>query len=221
MKVSVSVLSLDFTKAKEEMNEISKVADFIHYDVMDGRFAPNISFGPKILKDLATLTPLKFKVHLMVIDPVIVYRWFLLPSVETIIFHFESLNYYEIPKFILELKTGNVRKKVGISIETKTNVEQIFEYLHLVDEVLIMSVKCGFSGQLFDPSSILKIKKLVHFRALKNLNFKIAVDGGINDETGAMVAKEGCDILIAGSYIFENKGKEIKKRISFLKELSI
>ncbi|URM53047.1 ribulose-phosphate 3-epimerase [Mycoplasma sp. SG1] len=203
--VSCSVLGSNFLDLKNHLINYEKnKVDLIHYDVMDGRFVPNISFGPKIMKDMFRATSLKFDVHLMVTNPEMVFHLFLSPQVRTIIFHFEALNYSEIKNLIRTIKASQQNIRVGIAIKPKTNPEQIFEYLSLLDQVLVMSVEPGFGGQKFIQSTYIKLKKLRNQRLLKKLNFEISVDGGVNNLTAPEAVNSGVDILVVGTYLTNN-----------------
>jgi len=213
VKVAPSVLSADFTKLKEEIDSIQSAgADWIHYDVMDGHFVPNISFGYSILNDVSKVTNMYLDVHLMISDPLKYAQEFIKAHASLITFHVEAMENEEKTKeFIHYLQDQNV--DIGISIKPATKVETIEKYLNDIDLVLVMSVEPGFGGQSFKEQSLEKIRKLA---ALKDqYHFVIEVDGGINEHTGQLCKEAGADILVAGSYVFNASDR--KKAIHSLK----
>jgi len=213
VKIAPSVLSADFTKLKEDIESIENIhADWIHYDVMDGHFVDNISFGYSILNDLSKITDLFLDVHLMISDPLRYVDRFIDAHASLITFHYEAMNNEnEIRELIKHIKDKNVL--VGISIKPSTPVESIKKYLDDVDLVLVMSVEPGFGGQSFIESSVEKIRELNQYKDYHH--FLIEVDGGINDYTGKLCKDNGADVLVAGSYIF--KAEDRKKAIDLLK----
>lgn len=201
MKIAPSILTADFTKLKDEINSISE-ADFIHIDIMDGNFVPNISFGPLINKQIAKITKIPLDVHLMVLDPI---KWideFSVEGVRFITVHYESNDYLEALNMIRENKI-----KTGLSIKPKTKVEDIYKHLKDIDLLLIMSVEPGFGGQKFMEDQLIKVRKLVEYRKENNLDFVIEIDGGVNEETYNKCIEAGVDIAVAGSYVFNAKNR--------------
>ena len=210
MKVSASILSCDFSNMFNEFKKLENSnLDFIHLDIMDGHFVPNISFGPSIVKSLEKLSKFPFETHLMISHPLNFLNKF--NSSETIIFHLEC---YDNPKLIIsEIKKMN--KKVGISIKPGTNVEKLLPFLKDIDLVLIMTVEPGFGGQKFMKDQVKKIEYLKRVSLEKNLKFDIEVDGGINDETSKICSDAGASICVAGTYIF--KSDDVHRSINILK----
>lgn len=208
MKIAPSVLNADFTNLKKDLDSISS-ADYIHIDVMDGNFVPNISFGPDITKQIAESTNVPLDVHLMVLDPL---KWideFSLSNVEYITVHYEANNYKEAMN---KIKANN--KKVGLSIKPETNVSEIIDELKNVDLLLVMSVEPGFGGQKLIKSSLDKIRELVRLRDELKLNFLIEIDGGVNKDTIDEVRDTEVDIAVVGSYLFnQNNRNEIMKKL--------
>ncbi len=208
MIISPSILSADFSKLKKEIKRVNQ-AKFLHIDVMDGVFVPNISFGAKIVKEIRSHFDMIFDTHLMIIDPIKYIKDFAEAGSDYITFHFEANS--SVEDCIKEIRKYKCHP--GISIKPKTDVKEIVPYLKDVELVLVMSVEPGFGGQKFMPSAIDKIKELVKLREENNYTYLISVDGGINDKTILDVANAGVDISVLGSYLFKlpRANKEIKK----------
>lgn len=206
MKVSPSILACDFSILKEEIDSIVNKSDYLHIDVMDGHFVPNITFGPGLVKDIRKHYDITFDVHLMLSNPIDYIEQFALAGSDIITFHLESNSH--ILDTIKKVKSFN--KKVGLSINPKTNVDELIPFLNEIDLVLVMSVEPGFGGQSFDLNSVEKISKLKQLKSKLNLDFEIEVDGGINDQTISLVKNAGVDVVVAGSYIFNSNNREEK-----------
>jgi ribulose-phosphate 3-epimerase len=204
--VSPSLLAADFSILKEELIKVSESgAEFIHLDVMDGHFVPNISFGIPVIKSLRKVSDLFFDTHLMISDPLFYIKDFSNAGSDMITFHIECDS--DINETINAIKKEN--KKCGISIKPKTPVSALIPYLDKIDSVLVMSVEPGFGGQKFMPEVLPKIEEI---RALKP-DIMISVDGGIDDKTAPLVKKAGADTLVAGSYYFKSSDKKEAVRI--------
>lgn len=202
MKIAPSVLTADFTNLKEELTSIQS-ADYIHLDIMDGHFVPNISFGPAISKSIEEQTHLPLDVHLMVTDPLQWVPKFSFPQVKFITVHIEANH---IQETVLAIKKEHIG--VGIALKPKTPVRSIMSYLNDVSLVLVMTVEPGFGGQSFMVAMMDKVRELVKIRKEQGLNFVIEIDGGVNEETVKIAKEAGVDIVVAGSYLFNMKDRQ-------------
>lgn len=202
--ISPSILSLDFTQLNTQMEAVNaSQAQWLHYDVMDGHFVPNLTFGPDILKVFRKLTDCELDVHLMITDPETYAPVFIEAGAQWLTFHYEAMENAEAcRKLAKQLRQWGV--KPGISIKPKTPVEVLKDLWQDFDLVLVMSVEPGFGGQQFDPSALEKIAQLRAWAQAENVDLRIEVDGGINAETGKLCTQAGADVLVAGSYIFKN-----------------
>ena len=207
-KVSASILSVnDLDDTIKELNTLD--IDYIHLDIMDGKFVPNTSFTYDQIKKIIEVSEKPFDVHLMVRDVEDCIYHYAMLNTEYITFHYEVLKDLKIIK-----KIKNYGIKCGISVKPSTDIELIYELLPYIDMVLIMSVEPGRGGQKFIDNSLNKIKKLKDYIKKNNLNVIISVDGGINNNTGVNCVKNGADMLVVGSALINSNDKE-----NFIKEL--
>lgn len=211
MKVSVSILS-NSIKPSDIVKEVSKSkADYIHLDIMDGKFVKNKTWTYSEIKKIVSNTNMKFDVHLMVDKPEKYIEDYALINTEYLIFHYEAVK--DIDKIIDKIKSYGLL--VGISIKPNTKVEVLYPYLDKIDQVLIMSVEPGESYQTFMHESLEKIRTLKEYSLKNNYKTIISVDGGINEETSLLAVEAGADMLVSASYIH----KDIINNIEFLKNL--
>jgi len=214
IKISPSILSADFSKLGEEIQNLEKAnADLIHIDVMDGHFVPNITIGPEVISKLRKYTSLPFDVHLMISPVHNFIKNFAKAGSDIITIHPEATK--DLVSSIKEIKSYN--KKVGISLNPETSIDKVLPVLNLIDLVLIMSVNPGFGGQKFIKDTLNKVKLLRKEIDEKKLKIEIEIDGGINFENSKDAIKAGVDILVSGTTIFKENGGDLKKNIQLLK----
>jgi ribulose-phosphate 3-epimerase len=214
VKISPSILSADFSKLGEEIVSLEKAgADYIHIDVMDGHFVPNITIGPEVIKRLRPVTKLTFDVHLMIAPVDNFVKDFANAGADIITFHPEATK--DMSQTIKLIKSFG--KKVGVSLKPKSPINLIENHLKDIDLILIMSVEPGFGGQKFMPEVLDKMKKLRNIVNEKKLNVDIEIDGGINFENSSKAKEFGANILVSGSTVFKENNGDLKKNIQLLR----
>ncbi|QHX36920.1 ribulose-phosphate 3-epimerase [Spiroplasma sp. BIUS-1] len=214
--VAPSILTANFLDLKKDLDNLQDAGiEWIHYDVMDYNFVPNLSFGPKILSDIVNKYNFKMDLHLMVkIVNLSVEEYlkpFVLKNVEQITLHFEALSETQIEDFIEFCQKNNL--KASLSINPNTEVKEIEKYLSKIQNVLVMSVQPGFGGQSFIPNSVDKIKELQKIKQENNYSYLVQVDGGINQETYKLVQQAGVDMIVAGSYLVGENISNLRERV--------
>ena len=214
IKISPSILSADFSKLGVEIQNLEKAkADFIHIDVMDGHFVPNITIGPDVIIKLRKYTSLPFDVHLMISPVNNFIKNFAEAGADIITIHPEAT--IDLPSSIKKIKSFN--KKAGVSLNPGTSIDKVLPVLNTIDLVLIMSVNPGFGGQKFMEETLEKVKILRKEIDNQKLKTQIEIDGGINFENAKMAKEAGVDILVSGTTIFKENGGNLKKNIQLLR----
>ncbi|MFJ6412078.1 ribulose-phosphate 3-epimerase [Terribacillus saccharophilus] len=203
-KIAPSILSADFANLANEIRDVEKGgADYIHVDVMDGHFVPNITIGPLIVEAIRPVTKLPLDVHLMIENPDQYIEAFIKAGADIITVHQEAC--VHLHRTIMMIKEQGV--KAGVVLNPATPVSLIEEILPEVDMVLLMTVNPGFGGQRFIPSVLKKVEELSRLREALELDFEIEIDGGVNIETAGLCTDAGADVLVAGSAVYNQEDR--------------
>ena len=214
IKIAPSILAANLLKIEQEvLNVVEAGADYLHIDIMDGHYVPNITFGSNFVKSIRPISNITLDVHLM-ISPVKQYvESFVNAGADIISFHPEADSNPE--KIIEKIKSLDCR--CGIAVHPKIEIKEIEKYIPLIDLIIVMTVVPGFGGQNFMENQLYKISKLNELRVKKGLEFEIEIDGGINNKTSRLCIDKGADVLVAGSYIYNSHESDYKKLINSLR----
>ncbi|MEG1971995.1 MAG: ribulose-phosphate 3-epimerase [Oscillospiraceae bacterium] len=207
VKIAPSVMTADFCYLGDTVKMLDNMgADWIHCDVMDGVFVPNISFGMPMIKAMKKLTKKPLDVHLMIHDPSFYQDEFIKCGADIITVHFESPGALHLQRLVAKIKESGI--KVGVALNPATN-PNVLDYLYdYLDMVLIMSVNPGFGGQKFIPQSLMKIETVANIISKKNLSIEIEVDGGVKIENAKSIKDAGATVLVAGSAVCDAEDPE-------------
>ena len=214
IKIAPSILAANLLKIEQEvLNVVEAGADYLHVDIMDGHYVPNITFGSNFVKSIRPISNITLDVHLM-ISPVKQYvESFINAGADIISFHPEADSNPE--KIIGKIKSLDC--KCGIAVHPNIEIKDIEKYIPLIDLIIVMTVVPGFGGQNFMENQLTKISKLNELRVKEGLEFEIEVDGGINNKTSRLCIDKGADVLVAGSYIYNSPESDYKKLINSLR----
>ena len=214
IKIAPSILAANLLKIEQEvLNVVEAGADYLHIDIMDGHYVPNITFGSNFVKSIRPISNITLDVHLM-ISPVKQYvESFVNAGSDIISFHPEADSN---PEKIIE-KIKSLDCKCGIAVHPKIEIKDIEKYIPLIDLIIVLTVVPGFGGQNFMENQLTKISKLNELRVKEGLEFEIEIDGGINNKTSRLCIDKGADVLVAGSYIYNSPESDYKKLINSLR----
>ena len=214
--ISPSVLAADFSKLGDEVQSVSEMgADFIHLDIMDGHFVPNLSFGADIVRGIRAYSNLPFDVHLMITNPEIYISSYVDAGANLITVHPESTSH--IHSVLQQIKKSGI--KAGVALNPGTPIEVLDNIIDIIDLVLVMTVNPGFGGQSFLLSQLAKISKIRSIIDKENYSIDLSVDGGINAKTAALAIDAGANVLVVGTSIFKSKDKTYLESINRLKNI--
>ena len=214
IKIAPSILAANLLKIEQEvLNVVEAGADYLHIDIMDGHYVPNITFGSNFVKSIRPISNITLDVHLM-ISPVKQYvESFVKAGADIISFHPEADSN---PEKIIE-KIKSLDCKCGVAVHPNIAIQDIEKYIPLIDLIIVMTVVPGFGGQNFMENQLTKISNLNEMRVKEGLEFEIEIDGGINNKTSRLCIDKGADVLVAGSYIYNSPESDYKKLINSLR----
>ena len=213
IKIAPSILSADFAKLGQEIEQVSAQADYIHIDVMDGHFVPNITIGSDIVKSVRSYSKLPFDVHLMTHNVDHHIREFAAAGADIITIHAEACTHLERSLSLIK----SLGLKAGVSLVPSSHENKLDYVMNIVDLILVMTVNPGFGGQKFLPTQLPKIKAIKNKIIQSGRAIDLEVDGGINPQTAKQVIEAGANVLVSGAYIFKDGAENYARNISLLR----